>query len=227
MRSRPGHAAAARRSSRSTARSRSGRWQRFEADWLLAPPEGFIWAARTQVGPLSIAGFDRYTGGAGEMRWRLFGVVPFIGASGPDVSRSAMGRLAAELCFVPAVALSPALRWEEIDSHRVAVHVNAHGWSHRVTLTIGSSGGTVSRRRPTVGQSGPQAVPRAPVQRDIPQRGAHASMVSRSLRRHTPAGGSARTDVRRGASSDSRSTVSVTLSAAETSCRTGCASKSR
>ncbi|HWM05937.1 MAG TPA: DUF6544 family protein, partial [Actinophytocola sp.] len=24
-----------------------GRWQRFEADWVLAPPEGFVWAATT------------------------------------------------------------------------------------------------------------------------------------------------------------------------------------
>jgi hypothetical protein len=117
-----------------------GRWQRFEADWALAPLDGFIWAARTHLGPVCIAGFDRFTGGAGEMRWRLFGVVPFIGAGGPDISRSAMGRLAGEFCFVPAVALSPHVGWERIDDHRVAAHLDLKGRDHRVTLTVGRSG---------------------------------------------------------------------------------------
>jgi hypothetical protein len=117
-----------------------GSWRDFEADWALAPLDGFIWAARTHLGPLSVAGFDRYTGGIGEMRWRLAGVAPFIGARGPDVSRSAAGRLAAEFCFVPAVALSSAVQWEEIDNHRVAAELSGPGWSHRVTLTVGRSG---------------------------------------------------------------------------------------
>ncbi len=68
-----------------------GRWQRYEADWLLAPPEGFIWAATTHLGPVFIRGFDRYTAGAGQMRWRLFGRVPLLSATGSDVTRSAMG----------------------------------------------------------------------------------------------------------------------------------------
>lgn len=117
-----------------------GRWQRFEADWVLAPTRGYIWAARTRLGPLSIHGFDRYTEGVGEMRWRLFGRIPFLGMTGTDVSRSAMGRLAAELVFVPAAALSPAARWEAVDHDRAEVCVDAHGWTHRVTLTVAPSG---------------------------------------------------------------------------------------
>ena len=84
-----------------------GRWQRFEADWALAPPEGFIWAATTHLGPLFIRGFDRYTAGSGQTAWRLLGRIPFLSAEGPDVDRSALGRLVGELCFVPAAALPP------------------------------------------------------------------------------------------------------------------------
>lgn len=117
-----------------------GRWQRFEADWVLAPPEGFIWAATTHLGPLFIRGFDRYTFGSGQMAWRVFGLIPFLSTSGPDVDHSAMGRLLGELCFVPAAALSPLVRWEHLDARRCVASVEAGGWTHRVTLTVAASG---------------------------------------------------------------------------------------
>jgi uncharacterized protein DUF6544 len=117
-----------------------GRWLRYEADWVLAPPEGFIWVATSHFGPLFICGFDRYTRGTGQLRWRLFGRIPFVSVAGRDVSRSAMGRLAGELCFVPAAALSPAVRWEPLDDRRAVACVDAHGWTHRVTLTVAESG---------------------------------------------------------------------------------------
>jgi hypothetical protein len=117
-----------------------GRWQRYEADWMLAPPDGFIWAATTRLGPVFIRGFDRYTGGSGEMRWRLFGRLPFHSAQGPDVTRSALGRLLGELCFVPAAALSPLVSWEHLDDRRSTACIDAGGQVHRVTLTVADSG---------------------------------------------------------------------------------------
>jgi hypothetical protein len=83
-------------------RIRLGRWQRFTAREVLAPPEGFIWAATARAAGLPITGFDRFSSGTGEMRWRLLGVVPVMSASGPDVTASAAGRLAAEaLLWLP------------------------------------------------------------------------------------------------------------------------------
>jgi hypothetical protein len=73
-----------------------GSWRRFTATQVLAPPRGFIWAARTRVAGLPVTGFDRYSDGAGEMRWRLAGLVPVQSGTGPDITRSAAGRLAAE-----------------------------------------------------------------------------------------------------------------------------------
>jgi hypothetical protein len=117
-----------------------GRWQRYDADWILAPPHGFIWAATTRLGPLSIRGFDRYTNGTGEMRWRLFGRIPFIRTLGPDVTRSAIGRLAGELCFVPAAALALGVRWKEIDDHRAVACIEVGGRTNRVTITVNDAG---------------------------------------------------------------------------------------
>ncbi len=119
---------------------RVGRWQRYEADWVLAPPSGFIWAATTHLGPLFIRGFDRHSGGNGQMAWRLFGRIPFLTAEGPDVSRSAIGRLVGEMCFVPAAALPLWVSWEHLDDRRSVACVDVGGWTHRVTMTVADSG---------------------------------------------------------------------------------------
>jgi hypothetical protein len=117
-----------------------GRWQRFEADWVLAPPEGFVWAATTHLGPLSIRGFDRYTRGSGQMAWRFLGRIPVLSADGRDVDRSALGRLVGELFFVPGAVLSPLVRWEHLDDRRTVACVDAGGRTYRVTLTVAVSG---------------------------------------------------------------------------------------
>jgi hypothetical protein len=76
-------------------RIRLGRWRRFTAREVLAPPRGFIWSATARIVGLPITGFDRNSSGAGEMRWSLLGL-PVLRASGPDLTRSTAGRLAGE-----------------------------------------------------------------------------------------------------------------------------------
>lgn len=78
------------------------------------------------------------------MRWLLFGLLPFMTATGADVTRSAAGRLAAEFCFVPAVALAPQVRWTELDQHRATATIDIAGESHNVTVTV-SADGTLTR----------------------------------------------------------------------------------
>ena len=78
-----------------------GSWRSFTARQVLAP-SGFIWAATAQVAGLPVTGFDRYSSGTGQMRWRLLGLIPVMGSTGPDVTRSAAGRLAGEAtCWLP------------------------------------------------------------------------------------------------------------------------------
>jgi hypothetical protein len=77
---------------------------------VLAPPHGFIWAATARVAGLPVTGFDRYGAGTGQMRWRLLGLVPVVTGAGPDVTRSAAGRLAGEgVCWLPSAF--GAARW--------------------------------------------------------------------------------------------------------------------
>jgi hypothetical protein len=80
---------------------RLGAWRPFTATQVLRPPHGFIWAATARVAGLPVVGYDRYSSGSGEMHWRLGGLFPVMTARGPDVTRSAAGRLAGETALAP------------------------------------------------------------------------------------------------------------------------------
>jgi hypothetical protein len=52
------------------------------------------------------------------MRWRLLGLIPVLTASGPDITRSAAGRLAGEIALVPTAF--QCARWEQADGTAAA-----------------------------------------------------------------------------------------------------------
>ncbi|GAA1908789.1 hypothetical protein GCM10009716_18410 [Streptomyces sodiiphilus] len=119
---------------------RLGAWRPFRATQVLAPPRGFIWAATTRVAGLPVTGYDRYSRGTGEMRWRLLRAVPVMSATGADITRSAAGRLAGELPLVPAAALRPEVSWHPVDAARATASVRVGDEECRVTLTVSPSG---------------------------------------------------------------------------------------
>lgn len=80
---------------------RLGSWRPFRARQVLAPGAGYVWAATARFTGLPVIGYDRYDAGTADMRWRLCGLLPVVTATGPDVVRSAAGRLAAEGVVVP------------------------------------------------------------------------------------------------------------------------------
>lgn len=96
-----------------------GRWRGFVARQVIAPGRGFVWAARSRMLGVGVTGFDRYGASGGQMRWRLLGVVPVLSAGGPDVTRSAAGRLAGEGVMVPTACLRAA--WSAVPEPGAAV----------------------------------------------------------------------------------------------------------
>ncbi|MGR6918232.1 DUF6544 family protein [[Actinomadura] parvosata] len=119
---------------------RIGEWRRFHASQALLPLEGYVWAAGTRLGPAPVHGFDRYRAGAGEMRWRLLDAVPVMSGSGPDITRSAAGRLACEFVLAPAAALDPRVRWKALDDRQAVATLPIGGEDHEVTLDIAPDG---------------------------------------------------------------------------------------
>lgn len=120
-------------------RIRIGKWRPFTADQILNPPHGFIWTATTKLAGIPIIGFDRYTNSTGQMRWRLAGLLPVMSGSGPDITRSAAGRLAAEGTALLPTAYRDAA-WSSPDPGTAVATWTIDGQHEEVHLHIGTAG---------------------------------------------------------------------------------------
>jgi len=125
------------------------RWLPFTAEELIHRERGMIWAATVRAtGLFAIRGYDRLVDGQGAMRWNVLNVIPIMRASGPDITRSAAGRFAAELTWLPSALARREVSWsaegpdeatarvtvgpEDIELH---LHVDEAGELQRVRLS--------------------------------------------------------------------------------------------
>jgi len=128
-----------------------GRWRPFRARQVLDAGEAFTWAATAGRGPLAIRGADRYAAGEGAMRWAILGI-PVMRAAGPDVSRSAAGRLAGETILCPPFTLDPRVRWAAGDDEaRARFAVTIGPWEHEVAIAVDEAGALVEVELPRWG----------------------------------------------------------------------------
>jgi hypothetical protein len=105
---------------------------RFKSRQVLSLPKGMIWQAVVGEGFQAVSGADAYADGVGESRFYLWRAIPVASGAGPDVSRSAAGRVALEsVLFLPS-ALHPGFphggpqggaRWEHVDDRTARVHL--------------------------------------------------------------------------------------------------------
>lgn len=121
-----------------------GRWRKFRARQILAPGRGFMWAGAATVAGLPVRGFDRYWDGAGRMSWRLLGLLPVQYGDGPDITRSAAGRLAVEsTCWMPtALGMASWARGPDPDS--AVATWNVDGFETAVTVRTAADGALTS-----------------------------------------------------------------------------------
>ena len=116
-------------------------WMRFSAHQILSPPQGFIWRVRARWGLLAISGEDYFVDGEGGTLMRLFGVIPMVTGSGPDVSRAAAGRLLAESVLVPPALLpGTGASWHEGDGSRLRIDLTAGQETTALTLALDDDG---------------------------------------------------------------------------------------
>ncbi len=121
---------------------RLGRWLPFRAHQLLVPRFGTVWQARVAG---VIAGSDRYVDGEGGMDWSLLGIKRLVHADGPDVSRSAAGRVAGESIWVPTAVLPhQGAAWHAVADDRIAVALQVDGRSFEVEHQIDEAGRLVA-----------------------------------------------------------------------------------
>jgi hypothetical protein len=103
------------------------RWLPFTAEQIIVWDRGFIWSATVRMFGMPIRGSDRLVDGKGAMQWRLFGIIPVMAASGPDITRSAAGRVAAEAVWLPSVLCDDDMLWATSDASHLHARFKAHG----------------------------------------------------------------------------------------------------
>lgn len=122
-------------------------WLPFRACQVLAPSKGFVWEASVGEGLMRFSGADTYAYGRGRVTFRLWDLIPVARAGGPDVSRSARGRLAIESIWQPAALLPQrGVRWTAIDDQTARATVTIDGEPVPLTVTIAPDGRLLSVR---------------------------------------------------------------------------------
>jgi hypothetical protein len=110
-------------------------WHSFTAEQAIVWDRGFIWAASVRMFGLPIRGSDRLVDGQGTLRWKLLGLIPFITASGPDIARSAAGRLALEAVWLPSALCGDNVSWTGSETSHT--HAGFTRFGEAVDLELG------------------------------------------------------------------------------------------
>lgn len=116
------------------------RWFPFRAVEVISRSRGMIWRAGVRMNGVSIRGSDRMVDGEGAMRWKLLGIIPILTVSGPDISRSAAGRLGAELVWLPSALCRANVIWEGRDERHVRACLSVHDYPVELDLTVDDAG---------------------------------------------------------------------------------------
>lgn len=116
-------------------------WMPMQAEQVISVPRGYVWKAKAKKGPFSLSGGDYYFQGEAHVRFWLWGMIPVVNSRGPDVVRSAAGRLAVEsVLFPPALLPRDGVRWEPVDNQSGTAHVKVGTEVAPLTLSIGAQG---------------------------------------------------------------------------------------
>lgn len=116
------------------------RWFPFTADQVICGKSHMIWNATVWMHGMPVRGFDRLVDGEGAMEWKLLGIVPFIRASGADVTRSAVGRVQAESVWLPSVFLGNGISWAQPDSSHALACITVQDLASELALEVDGDG---------------------------------------------------------------------------------------
>ncbi len=114
-------------------------WQPFRAEEMISWERGLIWQATTWVKGIPLSGWDRLVNGEGGMRWKLLGLLPVIQVEGPDVTRSAIGRMLGECIWLPSVLCQQA-QWTAVDDTHAQATLSYLGETTQLNFILSPTG---------------------------------------------------------------------------------------
>jgi hypothetical protein len=116
------------------------RWLPFKAEQVIVWNRGFIWSATVRMYGIPIRGSDRLLDGEGAMNWRVLGVIPVLKAFGPDITRSAAGRMAGETIWLPSILCSNDVSLTSLGSSHLHARVTIREETSELDLVIDENG---------------------------------------------------------------------------------------
>ncbi|HEU4753760.1 MAG TPA: DUF6544 family protein [Armatimonadota bacterium] len=115
-------------------------WYPFTAEQVIRRDGEMLWRAATRIRGLPVTGFDCLNAGQGRMQWKLLGLFPVLASSGPDVTRSAAGRVLGESVWLPSRLCAPDVTWTAPDPAHARADLSLLGeWAH-LTLALTDDG---------------------------------------------------------------------------------------
>lgn len=115
-------------------------WQPFRAEQVIRANGDMLWRASVRLHGLPLSGYDCLLAGAGRMQWKLFGLIPLLRAAGPDITRSAAGRVCAELIWLPSALCDAGLAWRALDPSHAHAGIALAGERSHLSLALGAGG---------------------------------------------------------------------------------------
>ncbi|MFN3216655.1 MAG: DUF6544 family protein [Acidimicrobiales bacterium] len=131
-----------------TGRIKLGVWLPFTARQLLVAGRGLVWEPVVGGRIVRFVGADSLGPDGARMQFRLHDRIKVVDASGPDVDRSAAGRLAAETVAWLPQALTPqaGAEWRPIDDRRAVVILGGPYGPIEVDVTVDDDGALTELR---------------------------------------------------------------------------------
>lgn len=115
-------------------------WCPFSGEEVLRWDGDMLWHATISLHGLPIKGFDRVVEGQGQMQWKLFGIFPVMTGAGPDISRSAVGRVEGEAPWLPSLLCHEAVTWTAPDAAHARASFSLQGEKTELELTVSETG---------------------------------------------------------------------------------------
>ena len=121
-------------------------WQPFQAEQVIVPRRGMIWAGTVSMFGIPVSGADQLLDGSGLLLWKLFDIVPVAHAEGTGTSRSGIGRLLGETAaWLPSVLCAAPVsgnrfEWTALDQHHIRLRLGAFGENVELTIELDGNG---------------------------------------------------------------------------------------
>lgn len=120
-----------------------------QTDWIEAnsvqyittDEPAFIWKVNMNMKRiLNVTGRDLFKNGRGEMLIKLFSLLNIVNKSDKKISQSTMQRYLGEIVWYPSAAVSPYIKWKEIDSRTAEATMSYNGTEGTGTFQFDESG---------------------------------------------------------------------------------------